>query len=94
MSIARRLAKLESVMGHAVDADSDVLARYIAARDGISLEELHMEAQWIAGEHRGESVADMAERVAHELGIGVDELIAQVEQDSRDARVWAKGQES
>ncbi len=92
MSITRRLDALEVRMGPVIDAEGELYARYIVATDGISYEELIAEGERIMRKYAGTSPAQLTAAIAHERGLSVADVVAEMESIMRDAHIWAAEQ--
>lgn len=90
MSITRRLDALEVRMGPVIDAEGDLYARYIVATDGISYEDL-IEGERIMRNYARTSPAQLTAAIAHERGLSVIDLKAEMESIMHAARAWAEG---
>lgn len=92
MSMTRRLDALEVRMGPVNDAESERYARYIVATDGISYEDLMAEGERIMRTYAGASPAQLTAAIAHERGLPVADIVAEMESIMHAARAWAEGQ--
>jgi hypothetical protein len=92
MSISRRLDALEVRMGPVIDAEGDLYARYIVATDGVSYEDLMAEGERIMRKYAGTLPAQLTAAIAHERGLSVADLKAEMESIMHAARAWAEGQ--
>ncbi len=92
MSMTRRLDALEIRMGPVIDAEGERYARYIVATDGISYEELMAEGERIMRKYAGTSSVQLTAAIAHERGLSVADVVAEMESIMHAARAWAEGQ--
>lgn len=92
MNITRRLDALEVRMAPVIDAEGELYARSIVATDGISYEELIAEGERIMRNYAGTSPAQLTAAIAHERGLSVADVVAEMESIMHAARAWAEGQ--
>jgi len=92
MSITRRLDALEVRMAPIIDAEGELYARYIVATDGISYEDLIAEGERIMQKYAGTLPAQLTAAIAHERGLSVADVVAEMESIMEAARAWAEGQ--
>lgn len=89
MSVTRRLSALEARMAPVIDAEGDLYARYVVATDGISYEDLMAEGERIMRTYAGASPAQLTAAIAHERGLPVADVVAEMESIMHAARAWA-----